>query len=179
MKTKANLSSLANLILCMLRRRPQSGYALCKNIEAMPIGAISASPGSIYPCLKKLEASGHILTRVVGGSIKPRREYRISARGGRALEKWFEEPIDAYSVMRSPENLTIRLSFFDSESEAFSSNLATLGQDLAARKQELVNYRKRGRKSMEQGGLLALDLSIQMTGLLAKWSEKASVELSS
>ncbi len=179
MKTKTNPSLLSVLILCMLRRRPQSGYAVCRNIETMPIGAISASPGSIYPCLGKLEESGLILTKVVGGAAKPRREFKISARGKRVLEKWFAEPIDAAMVMRSPETLYIRLSFYDSEPGELSLALAELSADLMARRKELQSYIQSAKENLNVGGLMALELSTQVCRLFEKWSVKASMDLQS
>ncbi len=170
---------MSYLILCMLHRKPQSGYAVCQNIEAMPIGAISSSPGSIYPCLKNLEDAGLLLSKVVGGSVKPRKHFRISTRGKRVLSKWFDEAIDATAVIKSPETLFIKLSYFDTDSSALSDVLLELEKDLINRKKLLLNYKAGAAGKMNQGGLLALDLSIQMTDFLKKWTGKAAKEISS
>lgn len=141
----------------------------------MPMGAMSSSPGSIYPCLKNLEESGYVLAKVTGGSIKARKQFRISASGRRILNKWFSEPLAADSVIKSPAMLFIKLSFIDSDNDEISNLLLNLSRDLTERKKSLTGYKEASEHAMHSGGLLALDLSIQMIALLEHWSAEAAV----
>lgn len=167
---KTNLTPLSYLIMSLLNREPQSGYALCRSIEQMPIGAISASPGSIYPCLKRLESSGTIVGKVVGGQVKTRRKYQLTPKGKRELRKWSREPFTAAQALRSPEMLFIKLSFLELDPEEFSEQMILLREDLSAKQDALKNYREQTEAYQQQGGKLAMDLAERMMKFLAEWS---------
>ncbi|MEM9532353.1 MAG: PadR family transcriptional regulator [Pseudomonadota bacterium] len=168
---KSTLTPLNYLLLALLDRKPQSGYGLCRMIEAMPIGAVSASPGSIYPSLSKLMDSGHLLAEAYGGTVKRRKRYSLSAAGRRALKKWLRAPISASTAIRSPEILFIKLSFADPDSAWMVTQMKTLSTDLGRRLDELQTYRAAGLHDMAAGGQQALDLSIQLVQLLHTWTD--------
>ncbi|NKB33489.1 MAG: hypothetical protein GKR91_10365 [Pseudomonadales bacterium] len=172
-----SLTSLSYLIICMLSRKPQSGYALCQSIKNMPIGAVSASPGSIYPALSKLRKAKLILCKKVGGSIKPRNEYRLSAQGKRVLSGWVRQPLTGLDFIKSPELMFIRLSFLESHDSLLARQLAELSDDLNTRTSELEKYQTRAKEEMHLGGQLAITLAINITRVLQEWSEKSSKRL--
>jgi len=167
---KTSFTPLSYLIMSLLNREPRSGYALCRSIEEMPIGAISASPGSIYPCLKRLESNETIVGKVVGGQVKPRRKYQLTPKGRRELRKWSREAITADEALKSPEMLFIKLSFLKLDAEKFSEQMALLREDLATRQNDLEKYKEQAEAYQQQGGKLAIDLAQGMMKFLADWS---------
>ena len=61
-ETGKNLTTLEYVVLGMIGVEPQSGYSLITTFES-GIFRWSASPGSIYPTLKRLEQAGFVARR--------------------------------------------------------------------------------------------------------------------
>jgi PadR family transcriptional regulator, regulatory protein PadR len=78
---------LRMLILAVLERQPEHGYAIAQAIKARSEGLLTAKEGTLYPVLHALEAEGHIASAEteVGGRV--RREYRLTEKGAGALAK--------------------------------------------------------------------------------------------
>jgi len=70
---------------------PLYGYQVAKQLEALNDGPLPMRPGALYPVLRSLEAKG-LLSSNVEPSVTgpPRRYYRITAEGRRALAEWRE-----------------------------------------------------------------------------------------
>ena len=170
MTRTTTLTPLNYLILALLSREPQSGYRICRMIEAMPIGAISASPGSVYPSLKKLLTHGYLLSKVYGGDVKQRKHYRPSAKGKRALTRWLDEPVTAKTAVRSPEILFIKLSFSGKDPTLLGIQMENLHAELANTLDDLREYQTASQNAMGDGGRLAVDLSIRLANLLYEWT---------
>ncbi|QFP77490.1 PadR family transcriptional regulator [Deinococcus sp. AJ005] len=83
------------LILAVLERQPEHGYAIAQAIKARSEGLLNAREGTLYPALHALEAEGLVDSQEhdVGGRM--RREYRLTEKGGGALAKsrraWAEQ----------------------------------------------------------------------------------------
>lgn len=73
------------LILAVLERQPEHGYAIAQAIKARSEGLLTAREGTLYPALHALEAEGLIESHEheVGG--RTRREYRLTRKGAGAL----------------------------------------------------------------------------------------------
>jgi DNA-binding PadR family transcriptional regulator len=73
------------LILAVLDRQPEHGYAIAQAIKARSEGLLQAREGTLYPALHALEAEGLIASEEheVGGRL--RREYRLTEKGGKSL----------------------------------------------------------------------------------------------
>jgi len=85
---KRNLTTMEYVILGLLSAAPQTGYALISTME-MTDGRWSASSGSIYPALKRLERQGVIEGHVEAVyTTRPRKVYRITALGDALLDSW-------------------------------------------------------------------------------------------
>lgn len=82
MNTKAQLQML---ILAVLERQPEHGYAIAQAIKTRSEHLLTAHEGSLYPMLHRLEAEALVTSeeRDLGGRV--RREYRLTEKGGRAL----------------------------------------------------------------------------------------------
>ena len=73
------------LLLAALTRSEQHGYALIEWLRAQSEGALDLGEGSVYPALRRLEASGCVTSswRTDGGRRK--RVYRLTKRGEERL----------------------------------------------------------------------------------------------
>src|SRR5947209_3489313 len=75
-------------LLGLLAQRPRSGYDMKRAVDRTIRHFWAASYGQIYPELKRLEEAGLVTGAGAGGGGRPRREYRITAAGRRALVGW-------------------------------------------------------------------------------------------
>lgn len=86
-------------ILYTLLRGPAHGYEIIKKIKEGTLGIISPAPGSLYPALKELEASG-----LIKGEWQLRkrrvRVYAITDRGREAFIKVVEKHLELASTIR-------------------------------------------------------------------------------
>lgn len=87
--------SLELIVLSVLSDQALYGYAIIKQVTARSNGAVSLTPGVLYPLLHDLEAQKLILAswetvrsaRTDESDGRKRKWYRLSARGRRRLEK--------------------------------------------------------------------------------------------
>lgn len=75
------------LILSVLARQPEHGYAIAQAIKARSEGVLVAKEGSLYPALHLLEKEGFVESREVNLGGRVRREYRLTERGEGALRE--------------------------------------------------------------------------------------------
>src|SRR5215472_12006374 len=86
------LTTLEYVILGFLAVKPQSGYTILNNLETGVYRA-SASTGSVYPVLKRLENAA-----LIGGTVeaeyetRPRKVYSLLPAGGSILDNWLRQP---------------------------------------------------------------------------------------
>jgi DNA-binding PadR family transcriptional regulator len=85
-------------ILRIIAERPMHGYALMKEIERITEHSWRPSPGSIYPALRDLEASGLITLNIQGR----KRIYQITPYGRIILDQTIAHVHDA---LKHLENL--------------------------------------------------------------------------
>ena len=98
------LTTLENVILGFLAFEPQSGYAMMNNLETGVYRA-SASTGSVYPVLKRLEKLGLISSLIEAVyETRPRKVYKLLPSGEAVLDEWLRrdptiaEVIEAYDL---------------------------------------------------------------------------------
>ena len=76
------------LVLSILKRGESYGYEILHEVRALSGGELAWADGMLYPVLHRLQERGLILARWrKGESGRRRKYYRLSAKGGRALEK--------------------------------------------------------------------------------------------
>lgn len=73
------------LLLSALRPAPAHGYAIIEELRRRSGGTFALAEGTIYPALHRLERQGLIESEWSEASSRPRRVYRLTARGDRAL----------------------------------------------------------------------------------------------
>ncbi|NDJ75495.1 MAG: PadR family transcriptional regulator [Chloroflexi bacterium] len=106
-----DLSTLEYIVLGLISRAPQSGYSIISALEA-GIHRWSASPGSIYPILKRLEKAEHITGELEAVyETRPRKMYHLTPAGERLLDDWLRGPISDLEVLEDRDVALIKFQF--------------------------------------------------------------------
>jgi len=111
MAAERELTILEYVVLGLISVEPQSGYSIITMLEA-GTNRWSASPGSIYPILKRLESQG-----VIGGELevvhetRPRKIYRLTALGENLLDEWLRSPLRDSELLDERDIVLIRFLF--------------------------------------------------------------------
>jgi DNA-binding PadR family transcriptional regulator len=88
-------------VLGILMQRPMHGYEVSRYLSSGLKGVWSAGISNIYGILKKLEADGHVLSRVETQGNRPaRRVFSISERGKEYFRNWVSEPVESIRDLR-------------------------------------------------------------------------------
>ncbi len=104
-----DLTDLEYAILGLIGTTPQSGYSLISWFEHS-LRRWSASPGSIYPTLKRLEQAGIIVgTLETICKTHPRKVYSLTARGEALLDNWLRLPLTIADIL---DNHDVTMSKF-------------------------------------------------------------------
>jgi DNA-binding PadR family transcriptional regulator len=83
------LSDLEYVVLGLISVEPQSGYSIISTFETGQFQRWSASPGSIYPMLKRLEQSDYVEGNLEGvHETRPRKMYSLTPKGEDGLDAW-------------------------------------------------------------------------------------------
>jgi PadR family transcriptional regulator, regulatory protein PadR len=78
---------LDGLLLAVLARGPAHGYAIIQALRARSEGEFDLPEGTIYPALHRLERTGAVASSWSTEQGRPRRVYRLTARGQEALRQ--------------------------------------------------------------------------------------------
>lgn len=108
-KNNRELTTLEYTILGLLGMNPQSGYSIINMFES---GAYrwSASAGSIYPVLKRLEKQGILTSQLeMVHEARPRKLYALLPAGEKLLDDWLRQAPNLHDVI---ENFDIVLYKF-------------------------------------------------------------------
>ena len=94
-----DLTTLEYVILSFLAIAPQSGYSILTQLESGLYRA-SASTGSVYPVLKRLEAAGLVNSSIEGQyETRPRKVYALYPAGERILDTWLRQAPEMADVI--------------------------------------------------------------------------------
>lgn len=75
------------LVLHMLRKQPEYGNRIIKQMAELTDGAMTVSPNTIYPLLRRLEEKGYIVGEWENPESKSRRFYSITPSGETKYEE--------------------------------------------------------------------------------------------
>lgn len=103
------LSGLELRILGLIRESARSGYDLRK--------LLGASPGAIYPAVKRLAAAGLIEGRAEATGARKKEMFYATAAGRRALKEGLERPT-LEEMRRDPQAVAARLRFLEGAAAA-------------------------------------------------------------
>src|SRR5512132_2480997 len=104
------LNATGKVILGMLAARPRSGYEIKQLVDSSARFFWGASYGQIYPELRRLEEAGLVASTDEPRGQVPRRVYRITRRGKRAVREWL---LDNETAFELRDEGLLRLFFRD------------------------------------------------------------------
>lgn len=110
---KRELTTLEYVVLGLLSLEPQSGYSISSFFDD---GAYSwsASPGSIYPMLKRLEKADVITGKLeMEYETRPRKVYTLTEQGGELLDDWLQEIPKMRPFYQEREVAQLRFQFME------------------------------------------------------------------
>ena len=110
MTDKRELTTTEFIILGLLSTGPQTGYTIIQTLGNHANGW-SASAGSIYPALRRLEQRGIIEGTVEAVHTRLRRTYRITTDGEAVLDAWLKGPFTNDEMLNQREIPLIKFLF--------------------------------------------------------------------
>jgi DNA-binding PadR family transcriptional regulator len=180
MNKKTSLSTLSLAMLGLIAQKPRSGYDLRKVFLTTPMGHFSSSPGAIYPALKRIEKSGWIRGSIdTNKELRPRRIYRITAKGLDALRQHLLQTVTQDDVIWRMDDLMLRFAFMD-EIAGREYTLKFLQEFLAETKSYLSTlrqYQDQMNGTIPATARLAMENGIKNYQMNARWAERAIKEL--
>jgi DNA-binding PadR family transcriptional regulator len=110
---KRDLSILEYIVLGLCGLIPQSGYDITTAFEDGSI-SWSASPGSVYPMLKRLEGQGLIVGNLeMEYETRPKKVYTLTDEGGKALDEWLNTIPSMRPFYEQREVAQLRFQFME------------------------------------------------------------------
>jgi DNA-binding PadR family transcriptional regulator len=105
------LTTLEYIVLGLIGESPQSGYSIISALES-GTHRWSASPGSIYPILKRLEKQGFIEGELeMVYETRPRKMYSLSETGGAILDAWLRGPLRDSEILDERDIVLLKFLF--------------------------------------------------------------------
>lgn len=176
----STLYELDYALLCLVLKRPRSGYQLMKNLQSWPFGGRARSPGAVYPALKRLARTRHLLCRTTARGQRKRTEYSLGAKGRNALQEWATAEITAPDMLEQPDLLLLRFSFLPrlsgpDQTLRFLEEYADLARQL---REEMREYLAGARRDAAPTSLKAMELTEALLMTRMEWAERARRQLS-
>lgn len=106
------LTTLEYVVLGLISTGPQSGYSVISAFDDEVYRRWSASPGSIYPMLKRLEQRGLIEGELdMVYETRPRKVYGLRPEGGALLDEWLRTTPTKIDVSEEPDVPLLKFLF--------------------------------------------------------------------
>jgi len=113
-RTGRELTLLEYIVLGLISLEPQSGYSIINFFSPDNTYSWNASPGSIYPILKRLEQQDIILGELMmEHESRPRKLYTLSPLGGDLLDSWLREVPKLLPINEQREIAMWRFQFME------------------------------------------------------------------
>jgi len=105
-RTELLQGTLDLLILKVLALGPNHGWGICNRLRQMSRDSLSASQGSLYPALHRLELKGYVVSEMAPSeNNRKARIYTLTKAGRRQLETeaeaWAQFSLSMRRVLRS------------------------------------------------------------------------------
>ena len=85
-------SSLAPIVLMILRGRESYGYEIIQELREKSSGQLSVAEGTLYPILKKMESKNWIeSTWKTADTGRERKYYKLTSEGKKELEEQYSQ----------------------------------------------------------------------------------------
>ena len=182
MSAKQSLSTLSLAILGLVSQQPRSGYDLRKMFSTTPMGHFSASPGAIYPALKRVEECGWVRAKVKNDkTLRPKQVYTITKEGRIMLRQHVSQLVTKDDVFWRLDELLLRFAFM---SELVASKhvlrfLHEFSEELASYISTLRQHLESLGEKMPVTGRLALENGIENYQMHLRWAKRATQEIES
>ncbi|MCC7449256.1 MAG: PadR family transcriptional regulator [Anaerolineae bacterium] len=109
--TNRTLTTLEYAAIGLIGMQPQSGYSII-NTFATGFYRWSASPGAIYPMLKRLEKHGIIAGKLeMIHETRPRKVYTLTPHGEAILDEWLRAPLERSEVAEERDVAMMKFLF--------------------------------------------------------------------
>ncbi|MFN8373740.1 MAG: PadR family transcriptional regulator [Anaerolineae bacterium] len=113
-KDQRELTPLEYVVLGLISTAPQSGYDIINQLSPVGVSSWSASPGAIYPILKRLETQGIIVGTVENEhEMRPRKLYTLSKAGNMMLDEWLRQVPKMLPLYEQREMALWRFQFME------------------------------------------------------------------
>jgi DNA-binding PadR family transcriptional regulator len=180
MNDEEKISTLTLAILCLLAYEPDSAYGLRRAFSTTPMGHFSASPGAVYPALKRMEGRGWISGRTANAdTLRPKRVYEITEAGLGVLRERMRLKVTRDDVIWHMDDLLLRFAFMGKLLER-EEVLVFLRQLESETKEYLLYLRNLHDSAGAQLGLcerLALEHGIGGYRMNLNWTRRAIAEV--
>lgn len=108
------LTTLEYIVLGLISIEPQSGYSIVSYFDEDSYNSWSASPGSVYPMLKRLEKQGMINGELeIEYETRPRKMYTLTDEGVASLDAWLKDVPKMRPFYEQKELATLRFQFME------------------------------------------------------------------
>ncbi len=181
------LTMLEYIVLGLISMEPQSGYSIVSYFDEDSYNSWSASPGSVYPMLKRLEKQGVILGELdVEHETRPRKMYTLTETGEASLDVWLGEVPKMRPFYEQRELAMMRFQFMEKRLSR-EQVLAWLGAYLDAIQYATSGssiYQEGISKAMKEHGTVSIHSQLVMEGYMLElnalrtWLEMAIARLS-
>ncbi len=171
------LNNTAILVLGMVAAGERNGYEIQHTVERSTRYFWTASPGGIYPELKRLEAAGLLRSTDDPRGAAPRLSYELTEEGAAALRGWLADGESALFEMRHEDLLRL---FFATELpvEEQLRILERIGAAHEHKAHDLESITAPGvPEDAPMGKRLVLDYGIAMHRGAAAWCKSAAERL--
>lgn len=164
-----DLTTLEYIVLGLISIEPQSGYSIVSYFDEDSYNSWSASPGSVYPMLKRLEKQGMISGELeIEHETRPRKMYTLTDDGVHLLDEWLVEVPKMRPFYEQRELAMLRFQFMENRLST-TLILRWLQNYLDA-----INYATRGstfyqqeiNKAMQEHGKVSIHSQLLMEGYM-------------
>lgn len=108
------LTTLEYIVLGLISIEPQSGYSIVSYFDEDSYNSWSASPGSVYPMLKRLEGQGMVEGELdIEHETRPRKMYTLTLEGEAALDGWLRQVPKMRPFYEQRELAMLRFQFME------------------------------------------------------------------
>lgn len=174
------LTDLEYAVLGLISVEPQSGYSIINAFELSPSIRWSASPGSIYPMLKRLEKAGYIDGEIQPvHETRPRKMYRLTPKGEAVFDEWIRETPTNLEVTERRDVMMLKFLFAEKRLTPAEVN-AWLDHYDAAITNYLKMFQFSRHPSMAEWSvhqLLIVEMSMMEVAMLRQWIQLARERL--
>jgi hypothetical protein len=156
-----------------------SGYDLRKIFLMTAMKAFSASPGAIYPALRRLEKDGLIEGAVEReNTLRPRVVYKLTRRGSTGLVASLSKPVTREDIIRRMDGLLLRFAFMSDlvGADKMLEFLRVLWTETEGYLKELEAEFRRSAPGLPFSGRAALEQGVESCRTTARWARNTYTE---